>query len=683
MLRPRKDPALDSDQTRGRQRNLAAPRMLYRTKGPHKGIAVMSVARETPEPDQQQQPEAGQRPEGAEQAEAPQAEQRPERKPWPPGRRAQTPAEEAEEEEEDRRPRPGAVPPLVPEVFDRAWRAIQAHMTMGVSPAAITRAHMDWWGYLADAPGRQVNLANRAWWEAVRLAFYAGQSQNDPNAPPLVEPPPHDKRFSAPEWRQWPFNVMAQGFLLAQNWWDDATSHLRGVTAQHEREINFLMRQRLDRIAPSNFPWTNPEVIRKTVETGGANFQHGMENLAEDVRRQVMGEMPVGTENFQVGRDVAITPGRVVYRNDLIELIQYSPQTDQVYPNPILIVPAWIMKYYILDLSPDNSLVRYLVEQGHTVFCISWKNPTENDRNLTMDDYRRLGIMAALDAVTAIVPDRKVDSVGYCIGGTLLMIAAATMARDHDDRLNSITLFASQVDFSDAGELMLFIDETELAYLEDMMWARGYLSPAQMTGAFQLLRSSDLIWSRIIKQYMMGERETMIDLMAWNADTTRMPYRMHSEYLRTLFLENRLSRGRYAVNGQPIALTDIKKPIFSVATLKDHIAPWYSVYKVKLVTDTDVTFCLTSGGHNAGVISEPGHPRRYHYIQTLCEGDRYIPPDHWVAQAPRVKGSWWPNWSDWLADRATGDMVEPPPTGAPERGYPALEDAPGIYVHQR
>jgi polyhydroxyalkanoate synthase len=340
------------------------------------------------------------------------------------------------------------------------------------------------------------------------------------------------------------------------------------------------------------------------------------------------------------------------------------------------------MKYYILDLSPHNSLVRYLLDQGHSVFMISWKNPTEADRDLGLEDYRRAGVMAALDAVTTIVPDRKVDAVGYCIGGTLLMIAAAAMAREHHDRLNSITLFAAQVDFSEPGELALFIDETELAYLEDMMWARGYLDTYQMSGAFQLLNSADLIWSRMVKQYMMGERGRMIDLMAWNADATRMPYRMHSEYLRALFLENRLSRGRFAVNGQPVALTDIKAPIFAVATTKDHIAPWKSVYKVKLVTDTDVTFVLTTGGHNAGVVSEPGHPRRSFQIQTLREGDRYIPPDHWVAQAPRQPGSWWPTWSEWLIGLNTGQRLPPPAMGAPDKGYPALADAPGTYVFQ-
>ncbi len=574
------------------------------------------------------------------------------------------------------------LPPLVPDVVDRVWHASQAHTTLGISPVALAKAQIDWLAHIANAPGKQVNLAQKAMVEGGRLWLYSLQTLANGGDGPLVGPGEDDRRFSSDDWRQWPFNVAAQGFLLMQDWWEEAVTGLRGVSAQHERVVSFLTRQRLDRIAPSNFPWSNPEVLRKTAETGGANLVSGAQNLAEDMVRQLMGEAPYGTDAFEVGRDVAVTPGRVVHRNDLMELIQYEPTTDTVQPNPVLIVPAWIMKYYILDLSPHNSLVRYLRDQGHTVFMISWKNPEAGDRDLSFDDYRRLGVMAGLDAVSAIAPERTIDAVGYCIGGTLLAVAAATMARERDDRLNTITQFATQVDFSEAGELMLFIDETELAYLEDMMWARGYLDTYQMSGAFELLRSVDLIWSRMVKQYLMGERERVIDLMAWNADTTRMPYRMHSDYLRSLFLENRLSRGRFAIEGQPIALTDIRAPIFSVATTRDHIAPWQSVYKIRLVTDTDVTFVLTRGGHNAGVISEPGHPRRSFRMQTLGKDERYIPPERWAAQAPEVEGSWWPAWTDWLAARATGPREAPPPLGRAEAGYPPLEPAPGLYVHQ-
>jgi polyhydroxyalkanoate synthase len=345
----------------------------------------------------------------------------------------------------------------------------------------------------------------------------------------------------------------------------------------------------------------------------------------------------------------------------------------------VLIVPAWIMKYYILDLSPNNSLVRFLVDQGHTVFMISWRNPGSADRELGMADYRRLGPMAALDAVSAIVPGQKIHAAGYCLGGTLLSIAAAAMARDDDQRLASLTTLATQVDFTEAGELTLFIGESEVAFLEKMMSEQGYLDGKQMAGAFQILRSNDLIWSRMVHDYLLGKRQAMNDLMAWNTDVTRMPHRMHSEYLRWLFLNNDLASGRYRVEGRPVAINDINVPIFAVGTIKDHVAPWNSVYKIHLLADADeVTFVLTSGGHNAGIVSEPGHPRRHFRMRTHREGESYIDPDTWLQTTPARQGSWWPAWQTWLSERSSGKTA-PPTTGNEEN--PPLAEAPGTYVH--
>lgn len=389
-----------------------------------------------------------------------------------------------------------------------------------------------------------------------------------------------------------------------------------------------------------------------------------------------------GTERFAVGRDVAITPGKVVMRNRLIELIQYAPATSKVQAEPILIVPAWIMKYYILDLSPQNSLIRYLVEQGHTVFCISWKNPDEADRGLDMDDYLKLGVFAALDAVNAIAPGRRVHAAGYCLGGTLLAIAAAAMARDGDARLASMTLFAAQTDFCEPGELGLFIDEAQVSLLEAQMEQTGYLRASQMAGAFQMLRSYDLLWSRLVGEYLLGDRAPLNDLMAWNADATRMPARMHSQYLRHLFLNDDLSEGRYPVNGKPVALNDIDLPIFVVGTLTDHVAPWRSVYKLHHLTEAELTFVLTSGGHNAGIVSPPANSHRRFQMQTRHIGETSAAPDDWLASAPTTDGSWWPAWHAWLiAHASSSTAVKPPKIGIP--GSQPLADAPGTYVLEK
>jgi polyhydroxyalkanoate synthase len=441
----------------------------------------------------------------------------------------------------------------------------------------------------------------------------------------------------------------------------------------------FVAKQLLDIMSPSNFLATNPVIFKRTLEQGGMNLLQGWQNWLEDQGRLIANERPAGTERFQVGKDVAVTPGKVVFRNRLIEVLQYQPTTEQVQAEPILFVPAWIMKYYILDLSPHNSMVKYLVDQGHTVFMISWKNPQTEDYDLGMDEYLRLGVGAAMDAVSAIVPERKIHAVGYCLGGTLLSIAAAAMGRDGDERLRSMTLLAAQTDFRQAGELLLFIDESQLTFLEDIMWDKGYLDTAQMMGAFQLLRSNDLIWSRMVREYLLGERAPMNDLMAWNADTTRMPYRMHKEYLRRLFLHNALANGQYLVNERPVALSDIRAPIFAVATEKDHVAPWRSVHKLHLQADTDVTFLLTNGGHNAGVISEPGHSHRHYRVSPGDNGGRYVDPDAWFQHTSVEEGSWWPEWRQWLVRHSSGP-IPPPGMGNPAKGYAPLEQAPGSYV---
>ena len=495
----------------------------------------------------------------------------------------------------------------------------------------------------------------------------------------LIKPKPQDRRFAGPDWERPPFNLLAQAFLLNERWWHEATTGVRGVAPRNEAMVEFSVRQVLDMLAPSNFAVTNPEVLDRAFRSGGGNFVLGWQNWLSDLMQLLSAGKPAPDRNFAVGKTVATSRGKVVFRNDLIELIQYYPTTAKVHPEPVLIVPAWIMKYYILDLSPHNSLVKFLTGEGFTVFMISWRNPGPADRNIAFDDYRKLGVQAAAEAIGEVIPDRQIHALGYCLGGTLLSIAAATMSRDGDNRLKSITLLAAQTDFTEAGELTLFINESQVSFLEDMMWESGVLETTQMAGAFQLLRSNDLIWSKLTRDYLMGERAPPSDLMAWNADATRLPYRMHSEYLRQLFLNNDLAEGRYVVEGKPISLSDIHTPMFVVGTVRDHVAPWKSTYKINYQVEADVTYLLTSGGHNAGVVAPPGEPDHFYQVKAKPADAAYIGPDQWLNEAPKVEGSWWPEWANWLTAQS-GELCEPPRIGVGHADDQILPDAPGDYV---
>ncbi|MCB1751078.1 MAG: alpha/beta fold hydrolase [Gammaproteobacteria bacterium] len=579
---------------------------------------------------------------------------------------------------------PSNFSPQVAITLDRMFNAYVAGLTGGTDPKVVPLALLDWWVKLAWSPGTHARLSEKAVRKMMRFSLYAIQSMIDPgNAPPAVEPLPQDHRFRHTGWQHWPFNLMSQSFLLTQQWWANATTGVPALTKNQKEVVTFVTRQLLDLFSPSNFPHTNPEVIEATLKEGGMNLLRGQRNLWEDWVRLSRGQTSPESEQFRPGEEVATTPGKVVFRNHLIELIQYAPATGEVFPEPVLIVPAWIMKYYILDLSPHNSLVRYLVQQGHTVFIMSWRNPTSEDRHLGMDDYLNEGIMASIEAVTQIRQGQPMHAVGYCLGGTLLTIAAAAMGRASDQRLKSVTLLAAQTDFSEAGELMLFVNETQVNFLESMMWDRGVLDSRHMSGAFQLLRSNDLIWSRMVRDYLLGNRQPPNDMMAWNEDQTRMPYRMHSEYLRKLFLNNDLAAGRYQVQGKPVAISDIQTPIFAVGTETDHVAPWKSVYKINLLANSPrVTFLLTAGGHNAGIISEPGHPHRHYQMATRPEHGIYMDPDTWQQKTPYQEGSWWPAWQQWLAANS-GEPITPPDLGARNAGFPPICDAPGTYIFQK
>jgi polyhydroxyalkanoate synthase len=564
---------------------------------------------------------------------------------------------------------------------DREFRAMLGKATGGLAPQDYGTAFWDWWLNLARSPQKQAELQQNALKHAIDLwRFHAEAATGKPLAPSENG----DRRFANPAWQQYPFNVYAQAFQKGMEFLERSARAVPGVEPRSAQLVEFAARQIGEAMSPAINPLTNPEVLQQTVAERGQNLARGYKHFLEDLERTLSGGEAPGAEKFRVGEKVAVTDGKVVFRNELIELLQYSPTTPDVQAEPILIVPAWIMKYYILDLSPKNSLVAWLVDQGYTVFMMSWKNPTAADRELGMDDYLKKGVYAALDAVSAIVPQRDIHAVGYCIGGTLLAIAAAALARKGDKRIRDITMFAGQTDFSEPGELSLFISPAQIDMLEALMRKEGVLDSAKMGGAFTMLRAHDLLWQPAVKSYLKGEREGMIDLMAWNADGTRMPWKMHTEYLVGLYLRNDLAEGRFKVEGEPIKLADIRVPMFIVGTETDHVAPWKSVYKLdRLSGSPEFTFLLTSGGHNAGIISGPVHPKRRHRVRTRRAGEPRLGADDWFRTTAPLQGSWWPTWAEWLKSHSSARRVAPPAMGAPEAGYPPQGDAPGEYVLQR
>ncbi len=564
--------------------------------------------------------------------------------------------------------------------FGKALREQLATVTGGLAPDVYVNAWWDWFLNLAKEPPKQFEIMQEGLGRALENWSFALRAVAGETLPPAED----DARFQDEAWSRFPFNVYAHNYRHYVDWWQKAWSNVPGVAPESERQLGFVGRNAMEALSPTHYLATNPELLDTTRAEAGENLVRGFGIFLEDVKRTLEGKGPAGTEKFVVGRDLAATAGKVVMRNDLMELIQYSPATDTVYAEPVLIVPAWIMKYYILDLSPRNSMVRYLVEQGHTVFMVSWKNPNAGDRGLGMDDYLRLGIRAPLDALASLVPGEKIHAVGYCIGGTLLSIAAAVLGAERDQRLASMTLLAGQQDFSEPGELSLFISPSQLEMLEAVMSRTGVLKSEQMGGAFALLRSRDLLWTPAVNTYLRGKRESFNDLMAWNADGTRMPCRMHAEYLRQLYLNNALARGEFESGGQRVDLAAIRVPMFVVGTETDHVAPWKSVYKARgLTRSSDYTFLLTSGGHNAGIVSGPVHPRRRYRMRTWMNDSDSLAAQTWFDTTEAGAGSWWPVWERWLAQHSSEVRVRPPAVGSIAAGYPPIGDAPGEYVFQR
>lgn len=559
------------------------------------------------------------------------------------------------------------------QAFDNHLNAAAARLGSGLSPISLALAMTDWALHLATQPAQSARLALKAQRGALLGWSAASSAEHGSDG---------DPRFADPGWQAWPWRPWVDTFRAAQSWWRDAAD-LRGMSDHHRAMTRFVGHHCLDMLSPSNAGLANPEVARRTRERLGGNLVDGTVNALDDWRsRHGLAPLRPAKHRFEVGVDVAVTPGKVVHRNHLTELIQYLPTTATVHAEPVLIVPSWIMKYYILDLSPQNSLVKWLVDQGHTVFILSWRNPDESDALLDLDDYVHQGVFDSLAAIRRLVPDQAVHACGYCLGGTLLSVAAAALAGsqatrgDHLSPMKTVTLLAAETEFSEPGEMGVLIDDAQVTMLEDMMAERGFLSGRQMAGSFTYLHARELFWSHQLSELWLGERGQPNDLMAWNADVTRMPAVMHSEYLRRCYLRNEIAEDRFPVDGEPVSLSDIRQPLFVVGTEKDHVSPWKSVYKIQQLTRADVCFVLASGGHNAGIVSEPGHPGR-HYALSSRTADEPVPePERWVMNASRHDGSWWPAWHDWLLARGSGrDMPARIPAAADVIG-----DAPGEYV---
>ncbi len=568
----------------------------------------------------------------------------------------------------ERTPAPEQSDPIF-RFIDKLYQANLGKLTVGISPAALNTAYHSWLAQLLQSPGSML-----------RLACYPLLHANDYLYNLFKYDKPRDGkdvRFHTDNWGYYPWRLWAEQFLQFEDWCLQASGKIPGLPLHVKRTVTFSTRQILDALSPSNFVLTNPDLLQETIRSNGQNLIRGTELAFQDFLEKITGSPPAGVENFIPGKQVAVTKGKVVYSNHLIELIQYAPQTEKVYKEPILILPAWIMKYYILDLLPENSLVNWLVSQGHTVFIVSWRNPTKEDRNLGLDDYYRLGAMDAINAVSNAIPHSKIHLMGYCLGGTLALLTAAAMAHDQDNRLKTLSLLAAQGDFIDAGELLLFITKSEVSFLKSMMWEQGYLDTKQMSGAFQMLRTYDLIWSKMVQDYMHGTQRGMIPLLAWNADATRMPYKMHSEYLEKLFLNNDFAEGRFILDGKPVVGENIRIPAFVVSTEKDHVAPWKSVYKTHLLINSDITFVLANGGHNAGIVSEPGHEGRYYHIRERKKDSTYLDPKTWLKKAEFREGSWWIAWHDWLVIHSSKKQLSAPKLDK------KLPNAPGKYVLQK
>ncbi len=552
--------------------------------------------------------------------------------------------------------------------------------TLEVDPFHLTDACTAWFKAIATDPQKVLDASLQYWQDALQLYQQGALALMGMESESVITESRGDRRFRHEAWQNQPvFNLIKQSYLLTARWARDLVSDVNGLAHQDAEKVAFFTERYLESLSPTNFALTNPAVIEKTIESNGDNLVQGLRNLLSDLKKSD-GQLQISmtdTQAFELGRNVATTPGKVIFRNRMLELLQYQPTTEQVFSQPLLIIPPWINKYYILDLQPENSFIRWLVDQGHTVFVVSWINPDASYRDVGFDAYLLEGVGAALDAIEQATGENRVNAIGYCIGGSLLAAALAYFKVTGDDRIASATFLTTMLDYSDPGELGVFVDQQQLDDLDQKMQEKGYLEGSSMAGTFNLLRANDLIWSFYINNYLLGNQPKPFDLLFWNSDSTRMPARMHRWYLQKFYIDNQLKEpGGIEINDVPIDLGRIEVPACFVSTIDDHIAPWKSTYAGVHLLAGPVKFILGGSGHIAGIVNPPSRGKYGYRVTNRPPKD----PERWFQNAPVQAGSWWEEWQRWISRKA-GRKVLPRQPG--DGGLKAIEDAPGSYVKVR
>ncbi len=581
------------------------------------------------------------------------------------------------------------IPVITPEewqdVAERSAKVMQEFIAnQGKGPSAMddmvrmSSTFMQAMGQLMTDPAKLMEAQASLWHSYFDLWQATARRMTGQDAAPVVQPAEGDKRFRDEAWSDDAvFDYMKQSYLLSANWMQGLMHDVEGLDPKTKQKLDFYTKLYVDALSPTNFALTNPEVLRATAETKGENLIKGLKNLLEDFERG-RGKLAikmVDRDAFKVGENLAVTPGKVVFQNELMQLIQYTPSTQKVHKRPLLIVPPWINKFYILDLKPANSFIRWVVEQGYTVFVVSWVNPDAEKAKKTFEDYMLEGPIAAIDAIEKATGEKTINAVGYCIGGTLLAATLAYLTAKKDKRIGAATFLTTLVDFEQVGDVGVFIDEAQVQALEEMMNKRGYLDGSEMSATFNTLRANDLVWSFVINNYLLGKEPFPFDILFWNSDSTRMPAVMHSQYLRHMYLENALAKpGGIELAGTPLDLRKIKVPTYILSTREDHIAPWESTYKATQIYAGAVTFTLAMSGHVAGVVNPPAKGKYGYWTNE----NKPATGAEWLSGAEKHDGSWWPHWEAWLKPLA-GPMVEAREPGKGGK-LKALEDAPGSYV---